>query len=139
MIISEAGLSPGVLAEVERGLKSHELIKVRVFGADRDAREALLSEICAITGAQPVQHIGKILVVFRENPPQPAPRAETKPRTKPRVPRRFGRRKEASFDQRGKARRSSARGSAPRRQPGRAGGAAHAAKAGHSYLMSRIS
>jgi len=59
------GLSAQVVAEIDRSLKSHELIKVRV-NADRDEREAMLQEICAKTGAQPVQHIGKILVVFRE-------------------------------------------------------------------------
>jgi putative YhbY family RNA-binding protein len=72
--IGGAGLSPAVLAEVDRGLKSHELIKVRVPGADRAEREAILEEICRRTGAQPVQHIGKILVLFRENlEPSPGP------------------------------------------------------------------
>lgn len=68
VLIGGAGLSPTVLAEIDRGLKSHELIKVRVNGADRPRREAILEEICRRTGAQPVQHIGKILVIFRENP-----------------------------------------------------------------------
>jgi RNA-binding protein len=68
VLIGGAGLSPAVLAEIDRGLKSHELIKVRVPGADRPGREAILGEICRRTGAQPVQHIGKILVLFRENP-----------------------------------------------------------------------
>src|SRR6266704_6143743 len=72
VLIGAAGLSPAVLAEIERSLKSHELIKVRVPGADRSGREAILEEICRRTGAQPVQHIGKILVLFRENP-EPSP------------------------------------------------------------------
>ena len=67
VIVGGEGLTAAVLAEIERSLKSHELIKVRV-NADRDEREATLAEICAKTGAQPVQHIGKILVLFRENP-----------------------------------------------------------------------
>src|SRR3979411_1560406 len=67
IFIGGAGLSPAVIAEIERGLKSHELIKVRVPGADRPGREAILEEICRRTGAQAVQHIGKILVLFREN------------------------------------------------------------------------
>src|SRR5712691_3707369 len=65
--IGGTGLSPAVLAEIDRALKSHELIKVRVPGADRPGGEAILEEICRRTGAQPVQHIGKILVLFREN------------------------------------------------------------------------
>ena len=72
VLIGGAGLSPAVLAEIDRSLKSHELIKVRVNGADRPGREAILEEICRQTGAQPVQHIGKILVLFRENP-EPSP------------------------------------------------------------------
>ena len=72
MSIGGAGLSPAVLAEIDRSLKSHELIKVRVSGADRPGREAIVEEICRRTGAQPVQHIGKILVLFRENP-EPSP------------------------------------------------------------------
>src|SRR5712691_9134370 len=67
VLIGGAGLSPAVLAEIDRGLKSHELIKVRVPGADRPGREAILEEICRLTAAQPVQHIGKVLVLFREN------------------------------------------------------------------------
>jgi RNA-binding protein YhbY len=66
-LIGGAGLSPAGLAEIDCALKSHELIKVRIPGADRPAREAILAEICRRTGAQAVQHIGKILVLFREN------------------------------------------------------------------------
>jgi putative YhbY family RNA-binding protein len=66
VIVGGDGLSASVIAEIDRSLKSHELIKVRV-NADRDEREAMLAEICAKTGAQPVQHIGKVLVLFREN------------------------------------------------------------------------
>jgi len=75
VLIGGAGLSSAVLAEIDRGLKSHELIKVRVPGADRTEREAILEEICRRTGAQAVQHIGKILVLFRENP-EPSPSSE---------------------------------------------------------------
>ena len=68
VLIGGAGLSPTVLAEIDCALKSHELIKVRVPGADRPERETILAEICRQTGAQPVQHIGRILVLFRESP-----------------------------------------------------------------------
>ena len=68
VLIGAAGLSPAILSEIDRSLKSHELIKVRVNGADRTEREAVLEETCRRTGSQPVQHIGKILVLFRENP-----------------------------------------------------------------------
>ncbi|MGA2551597.1 MAG: ribosome assembly RNA-binding protein YhbY [Burkholderiaceae bacterium] len=65
VIIGEAGLSPGVLLEIERGLEAHELIKVRVATLDREGREAIQENICAQTGALSVQHIGKLLVLYR--------------------------------------------------------------------------
>jgi len=68
VLIGGKGLSASVLAEIDRGLKAHELIKIRARDTDRPTREALLEEICRSTGALPVQHIGKILVIFRENP-----------------------------------------------------------------------
>lgn len=60
------GLAPAVVAEIERSLQAHELIKVRVQGTERDQREALMAELCATLGAAAVQHIGNILVVWRE-------------------------------------------------------------------------
>ena len=85
VIIGEAGLSAPVLAEIERSLKSHELIKIKVAGDGRARRESLLAEICETLSAAPVQHIGKILVIYREKPEpepeQPAPRAAKARRT----------------------------------------------------------
>jgi len=69
------GLSGPVIAEIGRALDAHGLIKVRAATMERGAREAALAEICARLGAQPVQHIGKVLVVYRErseNAPDPA-------------------------------------------------------------------
>jgi len=85
--ISQKGLSAGVLNEIDASLKSHELIKVKVHGIERDDRAALLTEICATLHCAPVQHIGNILILWRENPekaaPAPAkPRRAAKPRTK---------------------------------------------------------
>jgi putative YhbY family RNA-binding protein len=67
--VSHNGLTAALVAEIERCLTAHELIKVRVFGEDRTARDELLTAICAATNAAPVQHIGNILVLFREAPP----------------------------------------------------------------------
>ena len=86
VIVSGAGLADSVMAETVRCLEAHELIKIRVLGDDRPQREQLLAQICERTGASPVQHIGKILVVYRERPgspaPQRAPEARFKARTK---------------------------------------------------------
>ena len=61
--ISQKGLSDSVLAEIERGLKAHELIKVRVYGIERDARETVHAEICSRLDAAAIQHIGNVLVL----------------------------------------------------------------------------
>jgi RNA-binding protein len=74
--VGNEGLSAAVLKEIEISLKAHDLIKIRVTGDDRDARLALLGEICNRSGASPVQHIGKILVVYRESQEAPAPPAK---------------------------------------------------------------
>jgi putative YhbY family RNA-binding protein len=65
VLIGEAGLTPAVMKEIELGLDVHGLIKVRVFGDDREQRIAFYETICAETGAAPVQHIGKLLVLYR--------------------------------------------------------------------------
>ncbi|MDX8379997.1 MAG: YhbY family RNA-binding protein [Gallionella sp.] len=66
-IIGNAGLTTSVLNEIELTLKTHELIKIRVM-AERDDRAAILNEICTSLNATPIQHIGKILVVYKANP-----------------------------------------------------------------------
>lgn len=68
VMIGEAGLTPGVMKEIDASLNSHGLIKIRVFGDDREARIAMYETICAETGAAPVQHIGKLLVIYRTKP-----------------------------------------------------------------------
>jgi RNA-binding protein len=63
--ISQNGLSESVLQEISTSLDSHELIKIRVFNDDREERAKYLDTICEQLGAAPVQHIGKLLVIWR--------------------------------------------------------------------------
>jgi len=70
--ISQKGLTPSVLSEIDRCLKAHELIKLRLYGIEREVREALFSEICTALDCATVQHIGNLLVLWRENPKGPA-------------------------------------------------------------------
>jgi putative YhbY family RNA-binding protein len=65
VIIGEAGLTPAVIKEISASLDSHGLIKVRVFGDDREMRTEIYENICAELQAHPVQHIGKLLVIYR--------------------------------------------------------------------------
>jgi len=69
-MIGDAGLTEQVIREIEANLRSHELIKIRALGENRAARDALVSAICAATGAEPVQQIGKISVIYRPHPPE---------------------------------------------------------------------
>jgi putative YhbY family RNA-binding protein len=63
--IGGQGVTPAVLAEIGRALAAHELIKVRAGAMDRHSREAALAEICRRCGASPVQHVGKVLVLYK--------------------------------------------------------------------------
>ncbi len=66
--IGQHGLTPAVAHEIDLALSKHELIKIRVFSDARDEREAMLAAICADIECAPVQHLGKVLVVWRANP-----------------------------------------------------------------------
>ena len=66
--ISQKGLTPTVLTEIDRCLKAHALIKVRLYGIDREARPELITEICTAMQCAEVQHIGNLLVLWREQP-----------------------------------------------------------------------
>jgi RNA-binding protein len=66
--VGQAGLSEAFIAELERALTDHELIKVRIDSDDRQAREAAADEICVRTGSALVQRVGKVLVLWRPKP-----------------------------------------------------------------------
>jgi RNA-binding protein len=61
----QSGLTDALVAEVDRALTAHELIKVKVGAADRDDRAALADALCARTDAAEVQQVGKVLVLWR--------------------------------------------------------------------------
>ncbi len=65
VMIGNQGLTEAVVKETERALAAHELIKIRVLGDDRQARESYLADLCATLDAAPVQHIGKLLLLYR--------------------------------------------------------------------------
>jgi len=68
VMIGGDGLSAAVRKELDAALSAHGLIKVRVFSESREQREALLGEAADLLGAAPVQHIGKLLVLWRPVP-----------------------------------------------------------------------
>jgi RNA-binding protein len=68
VLIGGDGLTAAVLKETDVALNAHGLIKVRVFSDDRAAREAMLAELTDKLHAAPVQHIGKLFVLWRPIP-----------------------------------------------------------------------
>ena len=69
--ISTAGASDAVVAETARALKDHELIKVRVTGMERDARDEALAALATRTVSEMVGRIGHTALLFRRNPQKP--------------------------------------------------------------------
>lgn len=65
IIVGNAGVSAALLQELDKTLEHHELIKVRVNGEDRDARQAMTQELCTQSGSELVQTIGHIAVLYR--------------------------------------------------------------------------
>ena len=88
VMIGDHGLTPAIIREVDRNLKAHELIKIRASTDDREQRATWFAEICEALNAAPVQHIGKIYVIWRNSPELTEARAKAAlPKTKRKAPR----------------------------------------------------
>jgi RNA-binding protein len=70
VMIGNDGLTPAIRKEADAALNAHGLIKVRVFSDDRTSREAMFAALADELGAAPIQHIGKLLVLWRPVPPK---------------------------------------------------------------------
>ena len=68
VMIGADGLTPAVLKETDAALNAHGLIKIRVLGDDRAAREAMYQQLADELNAAPIQNIGKLLVLWRPQP-----------------------------------------------------------------------
>ncbi|MDC8784410.1 YhbY family RNA-binding protein [Roseateles koreensis] len=82
VLIGADGMTPNVVKEVDAALKAHGLIKVRVFSDDRANREGIFASLCGELDAAPIQHIGKLLVIWR-----PIPEKESEERDSKGAPR----------------------------------------------------
>lgn len=76
VMIGNEGLTAAVRKETDAALNAHGLIKVRVLGDDREAREAIFQQLCDQLNAAPIQHIGKLLVLWRPMPKKTKPEDE---------------------------------------------------------------
>jgi RNA-binding protein len=84
ILIGKAGVTEAVLAELNIALDHHELIKIKVPGEDREARRAAIESVTAQSGAQLVQVIGHIAVLYRKAPQETKKPQKTKPTLKAR-------------------------------------------------------
>ncbi|MDH5474029.1 MAG: ribosome assembly RNA-binding protein YhbY [Gammaproteobacteria bacterium] len=69
--IGQNGITDNVLNELDIALNHHELVKIKIAGEDRDARQAMIQQLCDQTSAEKIQAIGKTLTLFRRNPEKP--------------------------------------------------------------------
>jgi RNA-binding protein len=65
--IGNAGLTEAVLRELELSIEHHELMKVRIGGAEREQRRQMIAAICEQLGAELVQAVGHIALIYREH------------------------------------------------------------------------
>lgn len=84
ILVGQQGLTDAVASETARALGDHELIKVKVRGADRAARDVLLADLARRTGSELVTRIGHVAVLYRQRDreprlplPEPAGAAQT--------------------------------------------------------------
>ena len=68
VMIGGDGLTDAIRKEADLALNAHGLIKIRVLGDDRAAREAIYQQLADELNAAPIQHIGKLLVLWRPQP-----------------------------------------------------------------------
>lgn len=65
VMLGNSGLTEGVLAEIELALEHHELIKVKIAAEERETKTLIADAIVRETGANNVQQIGGVLVLYR--------------------------------------------------------------------------
>ena len=71
LLLGGKGVTPSVLAELEHALDDHELIKIKLAGEDREERSSSLAQLLDASGAENVQRIGHVAVLYRRNEEQP--------------------------------------------------------------------
>lgn len=71
VMIGDAGLSEAVLSELDGALSHHELVKVRMRGGDRQARDTMVTTMERRMGCSAVQRLGHTTLLYRRNPERP--------------------------------------------------------------------
>jgi RNA-binding protein len=65
VLLGNAGVTDTVIKEIDLALEHHELLKIRLPGIDREQRTEMFQRICEATGAEPVQEIGRMAILYR--------------------------------------------------------------------------
>ena len=71
VLVGQGGVGPNLIAELDRALNDHELVKVRARAGDRGARDAILAQLERETRSELVQRIGHVALYYRRNPDKP--------------------------------------------------------------------
>jgi RNA-binding protein len=92
VMIGNSGVTPAIITETQRALDAHQLIKIKMLSDDREARSAAYTQLCEAVECHPVQVIGKMFVLFKDdgNYVPPTLLADTPKRVKkgPHVPKK---------------------------------------------------
>lgn len=67
VLLGAKGLTEAVIAETDVALLSHELIKVKINGAEKEDRTIMASELCSQLQAELIQIIGNTVIIYRKN------------------------------------------------------------------------
>jgi len=67
----QRGVTDALCGELEQALQAHELLKIKLDGGDREARDATIARLCETSGAHLIQRIGNVAVVYRRNEEKP--------------------------------------------------------------------
>ena len=87
ILVGDAGVSDGIVTETDKALEHHELIKVRLPGVAKEERARMAKTLCDALGAQQVQTIGRVQVLFRARPDEPGRVPAKRPAAKSGKPR----------------------------------------------------
>jgi RNA-binding protein len=71
VLVGQNGLSPNLIAELDRALNDHELVKVRARVGDRELRDQIIDELATATRSELVQRIGHVALYYRRDPEKP--------------------------------------------------------------------
>lgn len=71
VLAGKGGVGAALIAEIDRALTDHELVKIRARVGDRDERDSILASLAQATRAELVQRIGHVALFYRPNPEKP--------------------------------------------------------------------